>query len=667
MERAFIPNSAPWITEREIAAVTDLLRSGRIGSTTDALRAARESLKQFTGGREVLLTPSCTLALELALRCLEPGPEDEVILPSYTFVSTANAVLQCGAKPVLTDIEDRTFSLDLEQVEAATGHRTRAVIPVHYAGISCDMDRLLAQASRAGVAVIEDAAHAFGARYKGRFLGALGDFGCFSFHDTKNYVCGEGGALVIGNDAYRHKAECVYEKGTNRMAFLRGEIDKYTWVCQGGSYVLSAVLAALLRVQVERFEDILEGRRAVVRRYREGLASLVGEGEIRFGDVPAYATPNEHIAFFLVRDHVRRDPLLAHLKEQGIGAVFHYVPLHLSPFARERLGTKPGQFPVTERVADTIVRLPLFPQMTEEQCDRVIDAVKSFFHPAHIPVSRPAAAVQGGAQGEQVDLTLVVPCYNEEGHLHQSLDEVMRILRRLSLRYEVLLIDDCSRDGTADRIREYVALHPSLPLRAVFHGKNAGRGATVTEGVRLARGRFVGFLDIDLEVHAKYLPSTILRLLQGEADMVLAERSYKMHLFVLPRLITTGGYKLLVRMMLGTPPLDTEAGYKFFRRDAILPVLECTRDPHWFWDTEVTVRAHDAGLRIRHEQVLFTRKKEKKSTVRFPRDIWRSFIALLRFRRQRRRERRVVIAPVSGAVSVPSVSHAKEKERAFRP
>jgi len=632
-----IPHTAPWITDREIDSVKVFLKGGNIGSSRETLRPAEEALRNFTDGHPVLLTTSCTAAMELALRCLDISPGDEVIVPSFTFVSTANAVLQCGGTPVLTDIDDRTLCLDIASLEAACTKRTRAVLPVHYGGISCDMDALSEIAGSRGMHVIEDAAHALGARYKGRPLGTLGSLGCFSFHDTKNCVSGEGGALVINDPKLTGRAEMIYEKGTNRSQFLRGEIDKYTWVCQGSSYTMSAVLATILAVQISRYEEILRGRRRVSRLYREGLSSLVREGHIRFTEVPEYSTPNEHLAFFLVRDTARRDKLLEYLQTRGIQAYFHYIPLHLSPYAMKRLGTRPGQFPVAEQISLSIVRLPLFPQMPDDDCAYVIECVKQFFHPeraVNVP-SENGLRSSPKPEIEPPDLSLVIPCYQEEGHLKNNLDEILKTLDETPFRYEVILVDDASRDGTAKVIRQYLENHPHHRLRAIFHEKNMGRGAAVRDGLEAASGRFAGFIDIDLEIHARYLPAALKRLVSGEADMVIADRHYPFRLPTLSRYITTRGYRFLVRTLLGTPAFDTESGFKFFRLERIIPLLKEVKDQRWFWDTEVTVRSHDAGLKISVIPVVFIRNADKKSTVRLLGDGVRSLFCLVRFMRER--------------------------------
>lgn len=658
-----IPHTAPWITDREIEAVEALLRDGRIGSNADSLRSAEDALLPFTDGHRSLLTTSCTHAMELALHCIDVKAGDEVIVPSFTFVSTANAVLQCGGTPVLVDIEDRTLNLDVTAVGAACTPRTRAIMPVHYGGISCDMDVLLELARSKGIHIIEDAAHALGSRYKGKHLGTIGTVGCFSFHDTKNCVSGEGGAAVINDPGLIERAEWIYDKGTNRNAFLRGEIDKYTWVCQGSSYTMSALLAALLAVQLSRYEEILHGRQRVARRYRESLASLAEEGHIRFPEVPDYATTNEHLAFFLMQDAKRRDALLAHLQSQGIQAYFHYIPLHLSPYGQEHLGTRPGQFPVSERVAASIVRLPLYPQMQDDDCAYVVESVRQFFHP-ELPHHGSRGTAQSGAQEqvqEALDLSLVIPCYQEEGHLEESLDEILKTLDHTSLRYEIILIDDASTDRTAELIRQYVATHSHHRLRSAFHRENRGRGATVQHGFEMAHGRFVGFIDIDLEIHISYLLSALMPLMTGATDMVIADRHYFFQWQTIPRLITTKGYRWLVRLLLGIPSLDTESGFKFFRRDRIVPLLKDVRDERWFWDTEVTVRSYDAGLHVHSEPVLFERRKDKKSTVRLLRDGMRSIVCLVRFARERAKTHRLERPSASVPVASTSSHRAGQK------
>jgi dTDP-4-amino-4,6-dideoxygalactose transaminase len=368
-----IPFHKSWFGEEEQERVRTALR-GRPAGDGPFCRTVEERLQRQLGVRRVLLTTSCTHALELSLLALGIGPGDEVLCPSFTFVSTANAVLRVGARPVFCEIEDETLGIDVADMERRITARTRAVIPVHYAGIAPDMDALLSVARSRDLRVVEDAAQGLGATYRGRPLGTLGDAGCFSFHDTKNVSCGEGGAVAIEDEQLARRAEIMREKGTNRSAFLRGEVDKYTWVSEGSSYILSDVLAALLDAQLDRLPEIQRRRAAVTAAYEEGLSSWARARGVRLcGDVPLRERPY-HIFFMLFPDERRRDAAQQTLRARGVTASFHYVPLHSSPHGRTIAGDD-LQLPVTDRVASTLLRLPLFPTMTDADVARVIDAV----------------------------------------------------------------------------------------------------------------------------------------------------------------------------------------------------------------------------------------------------------------------------------------------------
>jgi dTDP-4-amino-4,6-dideoxygalactose transaminase len=371
-----IPLSAPWIEDREMERVRAAL-AGRLAGDGPFGRKVEKRLAALLDAR-VLLTTSCTHALELALLVLGIGAGDEVICPSFTFVSTANAVLRAGGTPVFAEIEEHALGLDVQDVERRLTPRTRAILLVHYAGIAgAHLDALLDLAARRRLLVIEDAAQAFGSTHRGRALGTLGDAGCFSFHETKNVTCGEGGALVLRDEPRAARAEIVREKGTNRHAFLRGEVDKYTWVLEGSSYVLSDVLAAILDAQLDKMTEIQARRARVAGRYREGLTEWAERHAVRLSAPPAEGTGtgNDHIFYLLFARPEQRDAAMAHLKSRGVGAVFHYVPLHSSP--RGRLLAPQLELPITDRVAETLLRLPLHPQLTEADVDRVIEAVRT--------------------------------------------------------------------------------------------------------------------------------------------------------------------------------------------------------------------------------------------------------------------------------------------------
>jgi dTDP-4-amino-4,6-dideoxygalactose transaminase len=365
--------SAPWFDDKEIARVREAL-AGRTSGDGPFGRRVEARLAQRLGVPRVLLTTSCTHALELALLALGIGPGQEVVCPSFTFVSTANAVLRVGATPVLADIEETGLGLDPADAERRLTARTAALLPVHYAGFAAPMDGLLDLAHRRSLKVVEDAAQGLGASFRGTPLGALGDAGCFSFHETKNVTCGEGGALALRDRAVAERAEIIREKGTNRAAFLRGEIDKYTWVAEGSSYVLSDVLAGILDAQLDKQERIEARRDQIAARYREGLGAWAEARGVRLPAQSPDRTTNNHIFHLVFPSEEARDACQVALRQEGVMAAFHYVPLHSSPFGRSLPGTR-GTFPVSERVAARLLRLPLHPLLDDADVERVIEAV----------------------------------------------------------------------------------------------------------------------------------------------------------------------------------------------------------------------------------------------------------------------------------------------------
>ena len=364
---------AAWYDEREIEAVRAALAGHTTGDGPFG-RRVEGRLSSMLDSRKVLLTTSCTHALELALLALGIGPGQEVITPSFTFVSSANAALRVGAMPVFAEIDERTLGLDPQDVERRLTPRTAAILPVHYAGVAPDMEPILDLAQRRGLRVVEDAAQGLAASWRGRPLGTLGDAGCFSFHETKNVSCGEGGAIAIADPELAKRAEIAREKGTNRAAFFRGEVDKYTWVAEGSSYVQSDVLAAILDAQLDKLAEIQARRSAVTARYRAGLQDWADARGVRLPAVLPEREPNHHIFYLLYPDAARRDRTLAALRAEGVLATFHYVPLHSSPHGRS-LGPQP-ELPVTDRVASTLLRLPLHPRLSDGDVDRVVEAVR---------------------------------------------------------------------------------------------------------------------------------------------------------------------------------------------------------------------------------------------------------------------------------------------------
>ncbi|MBZ4394606.1 dTDP-4-amino-4,6-dideoxygalactose transaminase [Myxococcus sp. AS-1-15] len=340
-------------------------------------RKCHALLEQTLGVGRALLTTSCTHALEMAGLLLDLKPGDEVIVPSFTFVSTANAFVLRGARPVFADIRPDTLNLDERKVESLITERTRLIVPVHYAGVGCEMDTLLEIAGRRGVAVVEDNAHGLFGRYRGRALGTFGSFSTLSFHETKNVSCGEGGALLVNDPRHVERAEIIREKGTNRSRFFRGMVDKYTWVDVGSSYVMSDLLAAFLYGQLLEHERIQSRRRALWETYHRELAGWAAAQGVSQPHVPAECEQAYHMYYLLMPSLEVRTRFIQQLRQQGINAVFHYLPLHVSDMGRT-FGGQAGDCPVTESISDRLVRLPFFSTMTEQEQATVLTAVRDF-------------------------------------------------------------------------------------------------------------------------------------------------------------------------------------------------------------------------------------------------------------------------------------------------
>jgi dTDP-4-amino-4,6-dideoxygalactose transaminase len=377
----FIPLSKPAVGPDESDSLLNALKSGIWRGDGPATRRMQQHIRLATAAADIFLTTSATHALEMAVRLSGIGPGDEVVMPSFTFVSTANAVVLSGGTPIFADIDPATLNLDPVDVIRKTTSRTRAIMPVHYAGTACDMAPLLALAGERNLSIIEDAAQGVDAYWNNRALGSIGRFGAYSFHDTKNISCGEGGALLLSRHSDSGRAEILREKGTNRSAFLRGEVDKYTWMDAGSSYVPSDLLAALLEAQWMRRDWIRRDRAHQWQTYHRMLAPFETAGLIRRQVVPAYATTNHHTFFFTVVRPDLRDPLLQAFKRAGIGAAFHYIPLHSAPFGRY-LDPTPVDLPVTDLMSASLIRLPLYAGLTDEHpdaADRVSKVLSTFF------------------------------------------------------------------------------------------------------------------------------------------------------------------------------------------------------------------------------------------------------------------------------------------------
>lgn len=370
-------NEPPYM-EKSMDYIRKAVENKKICGDGEFTKKCNAWLEEHTGTKKALLTTSCTHATELAAILSRIQPGDEVIMPAYTFVSTADAFVLRGAKAVFVDIRPDTMNIDEKLIEHAITDKTKAIVPVHYAGVSCEMDTILAIAEKYHLLVIEDAAQGVMASYKGRALGTMGDFGCYSFHETKNYSMGEGGALLIRDEKNVENAEIVREKGTNRSKFFRGQIDKYTWVEAGSSYLPSELNAAYLYAQLEQAEEINKKRLSVWNRYWDGLGKLADEGKIVRPTIPEGCVHNAHMFYLKARDLEERTALISYLKEQGIQAVFHYIPLHTAP-AGMRYGVFAGEDRYTTAESERLVRLPLYYNLSLEQADYIIDKVQVFY------------------------------------------------------------------------------------------------------------------------------------------------------------------------------------------------------------------------------------------------------------------------------------------------
>ena len=369
-----VPFNKPHIVGRELEYIQQAVLNRHLSGNGPFTKHCHAWIEARVGCHSALLTHSCTAALEMAALLADVGPGDEVIMPSFTFVSTANAFVLRGARPVFVDVRADTLNLDESRVEAAITGRTRAIVPVHYAGVACEMDALSAIALRHRLLIVEDAAQGVMATYKGRPLGSIGQAAALSFHETKNVIAGEGGALVVNAPEWAERAEILWEKGTNRTAFARGAIDKYTWIDVGSSYLPSEISAAFLWAQLEGAATITDVRLALWRRYHELLAPFEARGVLRRPIVPADCAHNAHMYYVLAVGPSQRRSLLSALDAQGINAVSHYVPLHSSPAGR-RFGRSSGSMEVTDRVAAQLVRLPLWFGMTEAHLSAVTMAI----------------------------------------------------------------------------------------------------------------------------------------------------------------------------------------------------------------------------------------------------------------------------------------------------
>jgi dTDP-4-amino-4,6-dideoxygalactose transaminase len=373
----FIPFNRACFVGKELVYIAESVSSGHISGDGPFSLRCQKFIEERLGVLQAFLTTSCTDALEMAAILLNIKRGDEVIVPSFSFVTTVNAFVLHGAKPVFVDVRPDTLNMDETQLEALITPRTKAIVLVHYAGVACEMDAILDIAERHGVSVVEDNAHGLLAKYKGKYLGTFGCMATQSFHETKNVTCGEGGALIINDEQYVERAEIIREKGTNRSLFFRGEVDKYSWVDLGSSFLPSDVLAAFLYAQLEAIDHIQVHRQRIWEYYFSALEGWAKAHGVVLPTVPAHCEQSYHMFYVLMPSLEERQAMIAHLRTHDISSVFHYLPLHLSPMG-QGLGGKEGDCPVTEDVSDRLLRLPFYNELTQGEQERVVDAIVSF-------------------------------------------------------------------------------------------------------------------------------------------------------------------------------------------------------------------------------------------------------------------------------------------------
>ncbi len=373
-----IPFNKQNLFGKELEYIKDAYNNGKVSGDGKYTKMCSRFMEERFNSRKILLTTSGTHALELAALLADIKEGDEVILPSYTFVSTANAFVLRGAKLVYCDIREDNLNIDENKIEGLITEKTKAIVPVHYAGVACEMDKIMQIAKEYDLIIIEDAAQGVDAKYKDKYLGTIGDFGCYSFHETKNFSSGEGGAISINNEKYIKRAEIIREKGTNRSQFFRGEVDKYTWVDIGSSYLPSDINAAVLYNQFENMENINNKRKEIYNAYYNGLKDLQDQNKLRLPIINDFAKTNYHMFYIILNSEEERNNLMDYLKANGIHSVFHYIPLHESPYSREHFGN--FSLPVTENLSRRLLRLPMYYSLKLEEVNYIIEKIFGYFY-----------------------------------------------------------------------------------------------------------------------------------------------------------------------------------------------------------------------------------------------------------------------------------------------
>jgi dTDP-4-amino-4,6-dideoxygalactose transaminase len=377
MDFTIVDFNKPCIVGKEFEYMADAIRLAHISGDGDYSKKCHQFFEHQLGVKKALVTPSCSHALEMTALILNLQQGDEVIIPDFTFVSTVNAFVLRGARPVFIDIRPDTLNMDETKLESLITPRTKAIVPVHYAGVACEMDTIMAIANRHGIPVVEDNAHGLFGKYKNQYLGTFGSMATQSFHETKNFTCGEGGALLLNDPSLIETAEIIREKGTNRSRFFRGQVDKYTWVSIGSSYLLSDILAAYLYAQLEVWQEIQAKRKWIWQTYEKELTAWAKANGVVQPTIPEGVDPSWHLYYLLLPDLENRQAMIKHMKNAGVNSVFHYLPLHLSEKGKE-YGGKPGEMPVTESVSDRLLRLPYYYDLGELEMEKVLESVIAY-------------------------------------------------------------------------------------------------------------------------------------------------------------------------------------------------------------------------------------------------------------------------------------------------
>lgn len=482
----------PFYSGKELEYLQDVIKNEKdIAGDGEYTQKVHNYFEKKYGVARALMTTSATTALEFAVRLLNLEQDDEILVPSFTFSSTVNAILVNFVKPVFVDVTEDTLNIDPDDIERKITKKTKAIMVVHYAGVACDMDRIMKIAKKFNLKVIEDAAQCIEAKHKNKYLGTIGDFGCLSFHGTKNVVSGEGGLLLINtkDEKVIRRAEIIREKGTNRTEFMLGQVDKYTWVDIGSSILPSDLLSAVLYAQLENVSKNIKKRLTIYNKYSTALKSFQNQRLIKLPTLPKYSNHNAHIFYILLSDNENRNFLLKFLKEKGIGATFHYVPLHSSPYGR-KMGYKAEDLPVTESIAGRLLRLPLHAGMTVEEVKYVINMVKKGLE-----------EIKQMQTDKIASLSVGIPAYNESNNIKYIIEGVIDQKQTAYKLEEIIIVTDGCTDGTNKIVEKLVKKYPIIKLH--HDGKRMGKASRLNQIYQLNKSKLLLTLDADVKLGTK--------------------------------------------------------------------------------------------------------------------------------------------------------------------